>query len=370
MENDKVVINILGCCVSRDILEQNKDKYLIPRYAAFVSPWSMFTGEKVVISDEELGKYNISNFRIRCLQHDANLSTLDYLKEQKSDWLLLDLADTRLSIADWHKTNVYMSYTTGLKGAIKAFENKLGNDYNLISCADLPWDEFETKLIFLFDKLLELYKPEQIIFNEIYCADSFIGKKGEYRKWDFEYKWMNEHVRIMNPLFKKVYNICLKKFIGCHKILWPNSVIADETHRWGIYPLHYHNLYYEYAEKCIGIITQKLARSEEESAIENLRQLYSEKFATLRAKAELRSMALDRDKWRSYAATFKSLINSGMTDYDETAQKNIVQAFKVKGCKHISVYGDTEITKVLVHILKNTDISIEYIVENAQYRYL
>lgn len=32
---------------------------------------------------------------------------------------------------------------------------------------------------------------------------------------------------------------------------------------------------------------------------------------------------------------------------------------------NIFIYGDTEITKVLLHILKNTDIVVDYIVENA-----
>lgn len=54
MDDGTVTINILGCCVSRDTIEQRKDKYIVPRYAAFVSPWSMFSGNKVDVPNEKL----------------------------------------------------------------------------------------------------------------------------------------------------------------------------------------------------------------------------------------------------------------------------------------------------------------------------
>lgn len=160
MEEDKIKINVLGCCVSRDVIDYKKEKYEVPRYAAFVSPWSMFSGRKVVVSDDELAKCNISNFRIRCLQHDANLSTIGYLKEKNSDWLLLDLGDTRLSVVDWARHNVLMSYTTGLKNTLQIFEEKLGKEHRIISCTDFPWCEFESRVRYLLDKILSFYQPE------------------------------------------------------------------------------------------------------------------------------------------------------------------------------------------------------------------
>lgn len=300
------------------------------------------------------------------MQHDAQLSTIDYLKEEKSDWLLFDLADTRLNIIEWIDNNVLLSYTTGLKDSFSVFEEKLGRNYKSIPCTDLPWAEFEQRLCFLFDGILSLYNPEQIIFNEIYCAEAFISKNRRYRNWDYEYQWMNDHVKKMNPLFEKVYSLCMEKLKGCHIIRWPNNVLADEIHRWGIYPLHYHELYYEYAEKALSIITKRYDRMVEVRELEYLRQLFSEKFKTLCEKAMSNNVRADRDKWQSYSNVFKSLITKELLSYDENLTLQFENVLLAKGYKNIAIYGNTEITKVLCAVLlQSTTISIDYIVENV-----
>ena len=44
---------------------------------------------------------------------------------------------------------------------------------------------------------------------------------------------------------------------------------------------------------------------------------------------------------------------------------HLANALISKGYKRIAIYGDTEIAKVLCAVLKDSDVSIEYIVENA-----
>ena len=245
-------------------------------------------------------------------------------------------------------------------------KKKLGENYKSIPCTDLPWAEFEQRLCFLFDGILSLYNPEQIIFNEIYCAEAFISKNRRYRNWDYEYQWMNEHVKKMNPLFEKVYSLCMEKLKGCHIIRWPNNVLADEIHRWGIYPLHYHELYYEYAEKALSIITKRYDRMVEVRELEYLRQLFSEKFKTLCEKAMSNNVRADRDKWQSYSNVFKSLITKELLSYDENLTLQFENVLLAKGYKNIAIYGNTEITKVLCAVLlQSTTISIDYIVENV-----
>ena len=169
-----------------------------------------------------------------------------------------------------------------------------------------------------------------------------------------------------NPFLSKINALCISKLAGCHVIKFPDNIVADETNQWGLYGLHYHKLYYEYAEKAISIITQeKLDREKEEEKLENLRLLYSEKFAVLREKANATSVRLDRDKWRNYSNTFKSLAFKNLLLPDKSAALSLQNAFLSKGYTHIAIYGDTEITKVLVHILRGTSITIDYIVENA-----
>ena len=142
MESDKVKINILGCCVSRDTIDYKKEKYVVPRYAAFVSPWSMLNGNQVDVALEDLVECGISNFQAKCLLHDAQLSTINFLKESESDWLLFDLADSRLNIVVWKNKDIALSLTTGLKKTIGVFEKILGIGHENVDYLSLKWDEY------------------------------------------------------------------------------------------------------------------------------------------------------------------------------------------------------------------------------------
>lgn len=364
MEEYKTTINVLGCCVSRDSIDYKKEKYVVPRYAAFVSPWSMFSGNKVDVSNETLLTYGISQFQAKCIQHDAQLSTIAFLKECNSDWLLFDLADSRLNIVAWKNKNVFLSFTTGLKKTIKAFEEKLGTQHENINYLNLSWDEFEKKLNFLLENILELYKPERIIFNEIYCANALIDKNKCLRQWEYQYAWFNDYIKKANPFLDKVYQYSLNKLKGCHIIKWIDNVLSIEEHRWGTSPLHYHEFYYDYAEKAISIITKNLDSNIEKKELENLHRLYTQKFATLRAEMSCNTVRFDRDKWHIYSDTFKKLLENFISTTNNDISLCIYKLLFDKGYKHISFYGYTEITKVLIKLLDSTDISIDYIVEN------
>ena len=61
--------------MSRDTIDYKKEKYVVPRYAAFVSPWSMLNGNQVDVALEDLVECGISNFQAKCLLHDAQQFT-------------------------------------------------------------------------------------------------------------------------------------------------------------------------------------------------------------------------------------------------------------------------------------------------------
>lgn len=355
-------INILGCCVSRDSIEFNREKYIVPRYAAFVSPWSMFSG-KCEIPDWKIFQNDVSPFTLKCLEHDAKLSTIDYLKEEKADWLLLDFADCRLNIVEWTAKGISLSYSNIVKNNFNSFVEAFGNDYKTIKAYDLPWDEFIGRIDYLLEQLLNIYPAEKIILHEFYCADMFIDKHRNLQKVKFA--WMKEYVERANPLFQKIYTHCEQKLEKSHIIRCPENVVADEINKWGLHNLHYHRLYYEYAEKAISVITRGFDRSTEEYRLATLRELYSEKFATLREKALCNSVRTDRDKWRSYSDTFKSLVVKKLLLPDSDICIPLLSAILRKGYQHIAIYGDTEITKVLCNILVGTVVTIDYIVENG-----
>ena len=98
----KAVINILGSCISRDIFsyQSNDGGYRISKYSNCYDIFNI-TGKPVEI-DKELYyqadfKEMMCNFEKRCLYLDLTKNTLNYIREEKSDYLILDPAMCRFS---------------------------------------------------------------------------------------------------------------------------------------------------------------------------------------------------------------------------------------------------------------------------------
>lgn len=65
------------------------------------------------------------------------------------------------------------------------------------------------------------------------------------------------------------YRYLRKKLKGCHLIEFPNGVIGDENHKWGLYPLHFIPEYYDYGIEAIETIVAKKTDDE----VDTLRNL-------------------------------------------------------------------------------------------------
>lgn len=107
---EKINISVLGCCVSRDSINFKAEKYNVSRYAAFVSPYSMYNGRSFDISQKIDNASGITNFIKKMLKQDASKSTVEYIKESSSEWLLFDIADARLPIIRFTQGDIVLTY--------------------------------------------------------------------------------------------------------------------------------------------------------------------------------------------------------------------------------------------------------------------
>ena len=370
---DKVKFSVLSSCISRDVLDFNaqinsfgSDKYMVERHVSRISSYTMLTGCAFDINQATFDSLkNIPNFNKRCVCLDLNKSSLEYIGDVHSDWLIYDFGNEHLSVYKSKSGDILFTSTWASNVGLEIIKSITKcDDFDLYESYILPEDEYIQRINAIFDSISSLYKPNEIILTCVQAADYYIELNGAMQPFS---KATIEKYKRLNKMFAKFELLFMERFKGCHIIPALPNTIADKKHRWGLLPLHYNNLYYEYAEKCIDIITQKLERSEEERQIEFLRQLYSEKFAVLREKAAHKSTALDRDKWRTYSDTFKQIINSNQLGFEEDTIKNIERAFLSKGHRRIAIYGDTEITKVLCKVLGGgTNVSIKYIVEDSK----
>ena len=356
---DKVNISILGCCVSRDTVDFNRDKYIVKRYTGIVSPYTILSGAPFNLPIDTLSSGGISNFISRCISLDAKNKSLDYLAENKGDWLLLDLASSRLGSIYFREKDALLTYNRSVRIVLPIIAKALNNSSYEISYAwQLPIDVLLHRTENMLDQILSIYKPENIILNEFYFSDEYISKTGILLKFDNK---TIEDNKILAAIMRKVNYLCKEKLTGCHVIEWPDNVLADESHRWGLYPLHFHKYYYEYADKAIQTIIKNYDKKEELLTLESLRCLYSQKFNVLRSNAICNSVRADRDKWKKYSDTFRALAIKDLlkpTGFDALRLETVLYNM---GFKKISIFGDTALTRVLINLLGRF-VKIEYIV--------
>lgn len=361
----KPKINILGCCVTRDTVETVKDNYTIGRYCAFISPYTMFAGKPFTVPTEKLRQAGAPGFAQRIISLDASSDTLNLLSDTPSDWLIIDLADIRMGVAEWPEHGVLLTYNSYVIRYLPIINEALDNENPKITQnADLAEDVLFERLEELLDKIVTVYDGSQIILNKFYNTFEFINSNDILVNFS---KAANEKSEKANLLMKKAYEMCESKFKGCHVVQCPGNLIASAKHKWGLDPLHYHELYYDYAAKAFSVITEKHTQDMERIMLSDLCDLYTEKFATLREKAINNNLRADRNKWTGYSDTFKSLIIKDFCLNDNSLPIRFQRALVKAGYKSIAIYGDTEITKVLVHLLKNTDYHIDYIVESSSH---
>ena len=227
----KIKIDIFGSCVSRDVLEYQSTKDLeVNNYIARQSLISAVS-KPVRIDEEEL---NIeSPFQKRMVLHDFRKDAFRILRENKGDYLMIDLIDERFPLACIDNSYVTYSNELSLSGYIQTphiirCTRKQYNGLLKLIFRKEKWfieqnnlDEF---IKMFCDNIIDIY-GESIIIHHVYLQNQFINKVNGY------YKYLYQKLKEWIP---HAYNIALS-----------DKYFADEKHKWGLAPMHFEIHYYE-----------------------------------------------------------------------------------------------------------------------------
>jgi 2-desacetyl-2-hydroxyethyl bacteriochlorophyllide A dehydrogenase len=281
-ERQKPTVSIFGACVPRDAFAmQRPDDYVIEQYVSFTSPMSAMMqkpNNDFVLTVEDLEQKG-SAFSRRCLCQDCNKEDISYLAKKHSDWLVLDLADTRFSIAKFPTSGATFTTSNAFLNHKGKLEQLLQESFTKTLCTDFSDAEWDETMKRFLDEILKQYKPENIIFFEYYHVYDYISKEIEitsFHKDDIERR------KKQNALLERLNRIAEERLKGCHIVRMPEGVLANANHKWGKHPLHYVNLYYEYAAEAIDLITAKKPSAQEQAELAQLLLTYNQKFADLR----------------------------------------------------------------------------------------
>lgn len=280
-----ISFNILGCCVSRDIMTpliQHGDMEVL-QYQAFSNILSVCSEEhEFSVSADDLESYTGSHFAKRCIAQDISKTVFDHIFLKKSDYIIIDILDARMTLLK--KEN----YLVTLSNTVIANRERLNRDYGFdtyeqVSPFGIDDKQWEKAVDRLCEQLRKHYASHQIILHKFYgleeFADKNIIKAFPKQKIDF--------VRKYNSLAKKLNGMLEEKLKGCHVIEFPENVIAVAGHKWGLNPLHYHHMYCEYGAEAIELITRNFPNEQEKAELSLLKAAYEEKFDFLLTKLDL-----------------------------------------------------------------------------------
>lgn len=367
----KAVINILGCCVSRDTFgfSENNGGYKIAKYT---NQFDIFSAcdKPIDVDKEQFDKCDCSDlmtrFVKRCLYLDLTKNIFNFIGEVKSDYLIIDVAAARLGTYSVGNTRVCA--VPQRKRTLQRLQNKgiIPSDLalNVSKEVYLPREQMADKVRLFADKVLEMYPPDRIILNEIknsyYYDEDVKDPKSKLSAF-------NElpQRKMQNDFCAEIFRLLEEMIPQAHVIRMPEYVACDKNHWLHLAPLHFTKEYYEYGLKCIDVITAGHDREKENAELERLYRSYSDYYYNKYyyrfslSLADKKNVQASLEKNQLMTSFFRDILVKGV-DLGEFMRK--------RGHKSAIIYGWTKVAEYYAHALTQNGMEVVCIVENLPYK--
>lgn len=368
-----ISFNILGCCVTRmamtALIEKFPDKIKVNQYVSSTNPISLCSaGNSRRIEPDELNGYDLSNFRKRCVCLDNNKESFNYLFEQESDYLIIDIMDSRILMIE--KDSCYVTLSSPFN-TIKKENLKFGWDkYNTVNIfRDITDEQWNSAINTICEKALEHYSLDRIIINEAYGIRRYLdpakGAIHSFSEKDVAY------MELYNPLFLKLNKILRNNLKGCHVIEFPDNekTICNKEHLFGLHTLHYWDEYYDYAAQCIETIINEMSPEEEKLALKKLKYDYEIRYDYYLLKYQYNALLNSATQHNNhpYCPGIKKVIVFGI-DNDYNAEVNLLMYEISKG--NIEVIGISSYDKKYMNFLDGFKVYTQSELFNLNYDYV
>lgn len=257
-----VTVDVYGSCVSRDLFYYTGiGKYELRRCIVH-TPLSSLYEKPIHLDEQALAVTGFSKGDKILLQIQTERIAPGLLKRNKSDYLVIDLADEVMNLrevtikADGENAAA-MTYLAQQAGHDedykKLFEGCAGYEPGkLVSPLTMDIAGIERKFkkfvrqILFSEENKNGYKAEEIIIIEAYYAGDAVNKDSNLIPFKASYK-----VKENNEYLKKLYPILEACIPGCTVIKFPQFVHAAVWHKNGLSPINYTSDVYKYFESCL-----------------------------------------------------------------------------------------------------------------------
>lgn len=217
-----IEVFILGSCVSRDAFSLGDDGVRLSGYLARTSLASAFHSKSAPKNFARLAESIESSFQRRMVLADLNKRAASILNQASFDVLLIDLIDERFNLicvgsgptrSGWYTLSAELSRIHEGNGRIIAPES------------EERWEAWKVGV----ERLLAIVPADKIILNRAMWAEH--ATTGE----SLEGPW---RVREQNVRLNRMYDY-IESSAHVRAISYPDGVMADPGHKWGLAPFHY-----------------------------------------------------------------------------------------------------------------------------------
>lgn len=245
-------ISIFGSCVSRDLLEFDREKKFSFLLKSYIARQTIISAVSKSVAIEESSINLNSAFQRRMVLQDFRKDTFDLLKENRSEYLIIDLIDDRFLPARYEDSIVTFSsllqQTTLSKHALTSkyvYDQKC----NKYFWEGLDLDDYLSKFC---SSVKELYPPKKVILHKAKFLPLYRNKQGNYcafpintivrdaetnKRLEYMYAYLEKHLGSNDETIFTI-DIC-------------DSYYASEDHKWGLASMHYCDEYYMHVLKLI-----------------------------------------------------------------------------------------------------------------------
>lgn len=279
-------VTILGSCCSRDSFNENILINSPIKVKTYIQKNTLFTifEKSIDIDYEKIIAEN--NFLKRCTKYDFSKETVSILKNNLTDYIIIDFADLRYSLIYITKDN-FKTIITQTPYTKNTLDNCIDDlfSYSISYSNDIYWfsiNEIKNHVKRFGNFIKNLYSPKQIILLNVINCIYYIDNDKIFHNFDTQEKSIRE-----NYLFRLVGKLFSEEFNNNIRIInIPEDITANKNHRLGLSPLHYEDSCYEYIANCFYKIIMENATQKE---IDKLYENYYDKLKIEKRKVKIRT---------------------------------------------------------------------------------
>ncbi len=239
-----------GSCVSRDIFNHTDEKDFQVTLNIQRMSYVLMPREGFPVTYEELDMEYLDDFpwEVKMMVSEVSKTCLSMAGEADADYLVFDLVEERFDFAEFEiEGKKYRSVKTGhFENYYEKYLKDKVTSYRELSVEEYSDDEIRESFRKCVKELLKVFPIDKIILIETYYADKMVDDSGNITAYENV-----EEIGCTNERLKRLYRL-MKQVLDENKegdkrycLLEPEEILGYEKHKWGPFPAHYTDDFYE-----------------------------------------------------------------------------------------------------------------------------